>query len=248
MGKLRKWKKGKEAKDLRVNAGKTKVMQCRVGRFQSEYSGKYPCDVCRKGVASNSIRCVECLRWVHKRCSGILGKLKSNTDFHYKRCLEGENGLFQSDLLKEVVIEPNVKLECVPKFCYFGDTLGAGESVEEATRARVRCVWAMFKELSPFLTARDASYRIKGKIYKACVQSVLTYGTETWAMKVANSVVSVIRYISVSISIPLLPNSVSITVLACISVSITVIVNGFDLFQLTGIFRFRYLKQHFVTD
>ena len=37
-----------------------------------------------------------------------------------------ENGLFQSVLLKEVVIEPNVKLECVPKFCYLGDTLGAG--------------------------------------------------------------------------------------------------------------------------
>ena len=27
---------------------------------------------------------------------------------------------------------------------------------------------------------------LKGKIYSACVQSVLTYGTETWAMKVAN--------------------------------------------------------------
>ena len=31
-----------------------------------------------------------------------------------------------------------------------------------------------------------ASYRIKGKIYKACVQSALTYGTETWAMKKVN--------------------------------------------------------------
>ena len=48
---------------LRVNAGKTKVrhMQCRVSRFQSEDSGEYPCGVCRKGVASNSIRCVQCL-------------------------------------------------------------------------------------------------------------------------------------------------------------------------------------------
>ena len=125
-------------------------------------------------------------KWVHKRCSGISGKLKSNTDFHCRRCLEGENGLFQSVLLKEVVIEPNVKLECVPKFCYLGDTLGAGGGVEEAARARVRCAWAKFKELSPILTARGASYRIKGKIYKACVQSALTYGTETWAMKKAN--------------------------------------------------------------
>ena len=39
------------------------------------------------------------------------------------------------------------------------------------------------KELSPILTVRGASYRIKGRIYSACVQSVLIYGTETWAMK-----------------------------------------------------------------
>ena len=39
--------------------------------------------------------------------------------------------------------------------------------------------------LRTILTARGASYCIKGKMYKACVQSVLTYGTETWAMKKA---------------------------------------------------------------
>ena len=105
-----------------------------------------------KGVGDNSILCVECHRWVHKRCSGISGKLKSNVDFHYRECLEGEHGLFQSDLLKKVVIEPNVKLEWAPKFCYLGDTLGAGGGVEEAARARMRslrCAWAKFKELSP---------------------------------------------------------------------------------------------------
>ena len=100
--------------------------------------------------------------------------------------MEGEHGLFQSVLVKEVVIEPNVKLECVPKFCYLGDTLGAGGGVDEAARARVRCAWAKFKELSPILTARGASHRMKGKIFSACVQSVLIYGTETWAMKAEN--------------------------------------------------------------
>ena len=40
MEKLRKWKKG-----LRVNAGKTKVIQCWVSRFQSEDSRKHPCGV-----------------------------------------------------------------------------------------------------------------------------------------------------------------------------------------------------------
>ena len=45
-----------------------------------------------------------------------------------------------------------MKLECVPKFCNLGDTLGAGGGVGEAARARVRCAWAKFKELSPILT------------------------------------------------------------------------------------------------
>ena len=122
-----------------MNAGKTKVMRCRVSRFQSEDFGKHPCGVCRKGVASNSNLCVGCLRWVHKRCSGITGKLKSDgdDDFHCRRCLGGEHGIFPSVLLKEVVIEPDVKLECVPKFCYLGDTLGAGGGADEAVRARV---------------------------------------------------------------------------------------------------------------
>ena len=66
------------------------------------------------------------------------------------------------------------------------DTLGSGGGVEEAARARVRCAWAKFKELYPILTARGASYHIKGKINRACVQHVLTYGTETLAMKAEN--------------------------------------------------------------
>ena len=49
----------------------------------------------------------------------------------------------------------------------------AGGGAEEVARARVRCAWAKFMELSLILTARGVSYRIQGKIYKACVQSVL---------------------------------------------------------------------------
>ena len=55
-----------------------------------------------------------------------------------------------------------MRLECVPKFCYLGDTLGAGLRVKEAARARVRCAWTKFKELSLILTARGASYHMNG--------------------------------------------------------------------------------------
>ena len=53
----------------------------------------------------------------------------------------------------------------------------------------MRCAWAKFKELSSILMARGASYHIKGRIYRACVQGVPTYGTENWAMKAGESVV-----------------------------------------------------------
>ena len=62
-----------EAKGLRVNAGKKKVMQCRVSRFQSEDSGEYQCGVCRKGFGKNTILCVEYLRLVTKDVVALQG-------------------------------------------------------------------------------------------------------------------------------------------------------------------------------
>ena len=57
------WKEGMEKKGLRMNAGKTKIMGCRLSMGQAEDSGEPPCGV-------------------HTKSSGISGKLKSNVDFH----------------------------------------------------------------------------------------------------------------------------------------------------------------------
>ena len=182
VAKIRKWKDGMEVKGLKVNMGKTKVMRCRVRSGQAENSGKYPCSVCRKGVGNNSIECTKCLSWVHKACSGIVGSLSKVVGFLCRRCVEGDTGQVQE--VEAIEIMPGVELECVDKFCYLGDMLGAGGGVEEASRARVRSAWAKFRELAPILTARGASLLVKGKVYRACVQSVMIYGSETWASKV----------------------------------------------------------------
>jgi len=87
-------------------------------------------------------------------------------------------------VVKEFVIGQNEKLECVSKFCYLGDMIGSSGGAEEASKARVRSAWCKFRELTPILTSRGASLKVKGKIYRACVQSVMLYGSETWAMKV----------------------------------------------------------------
>ena len=73
---------GDGKKEVRVNAEKTKVMWCQVSKGKVEDSGKHPYGVCRKGVGNNSILSVECVRWVHKICSGFSGRLKRTVDFH----------------------------------------------------------------------------------------------------------------------------------------------------------------------
>ena len=50
-------------------------------------SWKYPCSVCRKGVSRNSIFCRSCDAWVHKKSSGIKGRLVAIPDFKCHRCL-----------------------------------------------------------------------------------------------------------------------------------------------------------------
>src|SRR5260221_12313405 len=51
--KLLKWKVGLEAKGLKVNVGKTKIMLGGCGMGDLEESGKWHCGVCGKGVGSN---------------------------------------------------------------------------------------------------------------------------------------------------------------------------------------------------
>ena len=78
------------------------------------------------------------------------------------------------------------KLEVVDRFCYLGDMLSARGGCELACRTRAKCAWGKFMELLPLLARRGVSLKIKGKIYGACVQSVLLYGSQTWGMRVVD--------------------------------------------------------------
>ena len=156
-------------------------MRCRVGAGEVAKSGKCPCGICGKGVGSNSIKCTSCEAWIHKRCSGISGKLQNVGNYRCKKCV-GDIPV-QPVELKEISLGNGLQLECVGKFCYLGDMIGAGGGAGEASRARVRSAWAKFRELAPILTSRGASLRVKGRVYAACVQSVMVYGSETWPVK-----------------------------------------------------------------
>jgi len=78
-----------KGKGLRVNIGKIKIMICKAGAGQVENSGKFPCGICRKGVGVNSIRCTSCKMWIHKRCSGVQGRLERVESFMCRNCCGG---------------------------------------------------------------------------------------------------------------------------------------------------------------
>jgi hypothetical protein len=184
--KIKVWKTGLESKGLKVNVAKTKVMRCAVDGGKEVDSGKWPCGVCHKGVGRNSIQCQTCQKWTHKRCSGVIGKLKLGMSFQCSKCsVKVKVPVDQDSSLKKVVLtDQGVEFEHVDKFCYLGDMLGAGGGAGDAVRTRIRCAWAKFRELCPILTLRGASLKAKGRIYSACVRSVMIYGSETWPMKV----------------------------------------------------------------
>ena len=187
MEKLSRWKENMEAKGLRVNVAKTKVMKCCEREGCGEETGKYPCGVCRKGVGTNSIQCTACQKWIHRKCSGIKGKLKEGTGYRCSVCEGRGQSKGDDKVVVELELGESDKLECVNKFCYLGDMIGAGGGAEEASRTRVRCAWGKFNQLRPILAVRGFSLKVKGKIYRACVQSVLVYASETWPMKVEDT-------------------------------------------------------------
>ena len=74
ISKFEKWKLEIESKGLKVNSKKTKFML--LGSENLKDSGAFPCSVCRKGVGVNSVFCSTWFHWVHKKCSGLTGRLK----------------------------------------------------------------------------------------------------------------------------------------------------------------------------
>ena len=85
---LNAWKNGMENRGLRVNMKKTKLMISDAGLDVLRDSGAFPGAVCRNGVGVNSISCSQCKLWVHKKCSGIKGRLNVTPDYVCARCLD----------------------------------------------------------------------------------------------------------------------------------------------------------------
>ena len=77
--------------------------------------------------------------------------------------------------------EMGLGVERVESFVYLGDCIDAAGGCRSAVTARVRSGWKKFSELGGILCAKDWSMKLKGHVYRTCVRTVMTYGSETWA-------------------------------------------------------------------
>ena len=157
---------------------KTKFMVSGVGLDTLSDSGKNPCAVCRKGVGSNSIFCGPCDHLVHKRCSGVKGKLKNGPNFICPRCADLALPIDGRVITYFAVDGKN--LEDVDQFCYLGDMNASGGGCTSEITNRCRVTWASFRKLLPVLTSRQISNHVRGRVFDACIHSTMLHGGENW--------------------------------------------------------------------
>ena len=175
--KIEDWKSGMESKGLRVNSKKMKFMLSGIGLGQLRDSGAFPCDVCCTGVGVNSILCSQCSFWIHKKCSGVTGRLSDNPEYICPRC-QGTACPIDGRPINEVFVD-EVKMDVVPSFCYLGDMLSAGGGCDLAVTTRCSVAWGKFRKLLPILTSKHVSLKTRGKLFSFCVRSAMLHGSET---------------------------------------------------------------------
>ena len=73
-------------------------------------------------------------------------------------------------------------LEEMESFCYLGDVVDKGAEVERAVHMRVAAAWSKWREIAGLLYNRCIRLPSRGRVYDACIRSVLLYGSEKWVL------------------------------------------------------------------
>ena len=112
-----RWKKALQDEGMKINVNKTKAFYARRNLVRMQIR-KYPCSVCGKGRERNSVQCTKCQHWVHKRCSGVRGRLTREKIFSCKKCIPGV--LLQGE--DKMINLDGDNIEVVGRFSYLGDS------------------------------------------------------------------------------------------------------------------------------
>ena len=140
--------------------------------FPNRWHAKPPC-LMDMGLLSN------CPAWVHKKCSGVRGRLAEDPGYVCPRCCDQARPIDNRPVT--LVDVDGTQLDVESNFCYLGDMLCAGGGCKLVIVTRCSTAWGKFKRLLPILTSEHVSLRTRGKVFNACVRSALLHSSETWA-------------------------------------------------------------------
>ena len=126
-------------KGLRVNVGKTKVMRCQEDAGQTVQTTRVVFVAEELAQTPSNVPHAMHVYCVHKKCSGITGKLMHVDGYRCKRCIDSSPASLK--MSQQISLGNGQSLECVEKFCYLGDMIAAGGGAGEASRARVSEEW-----------------------------------------------------------------------------------------------------------
>ena len=87
-----RWKAAFERKGLKVNLGKTKVMESSGGGRVVVLAKIDPCGVCGKRAKVNCMRYKTCKKWIHAQCARVKRvSSRMNGNFECRVCMNGAN-------------------------------------------------------------------------------------------------------------------------------------------------------------
>ncbi|KAA3680816.1 uncharacterized protein DEA37_0005169 [Paragonimus westermani] len=74
-------------------------------------------------------------------------------------------------------------LETVDSFTYLGSTISSACNIADEISARIAKAPVAFSKLRHLWRRKDVRLSLKGRVYNACVRSILLYGSETWPVR-----------------------------------------------------------------
>jgi len=120
---------------MRVNMNKTKHIISREWQKVMQKAVRWPCNVCGRIAANNSIQCTSCQKRVVRKCSGINGMMyKVMKSFVCSGCMNTVTGT----RCTSVDIGVNASLELMDKLCYLGVMLSVDGDADAAVETRIR--------------------------------------------------------------------------------------------------------------
>jgi len=84
---------------MKVNMNKTKVTISGESRNGVQNTGRWPCDVCGRGVGINSMQCTNCQKLCDRKCSGIkVNMVKVSKCFACRDCADQPANMDRTDM------------------------------------------------------------------------------------------------------------------------------------------------------